>query len=120
MKLLLQFSAVYISPIMENQTPIFRYLLTAYREQTPVMSSTNACVSRLAIITEEPLMVEVDLTIGADQLRTYAIQKMSTDSIDNPLYQVAPVHQGVTGSFSKLSESDLYYMVIGKSLTDEE
>lgn len=105
---------------MENQNPILRYLSTAYREQTPVMSSTNACVSRLAIISEEPLLFEVDLSIGADQVRTYAIQKLSTESINNPLYQVAPVHQGATGSFSKLSESDLYYMVSGQSLTDEE
>ncbi|GAB4036259.1 hypothetical protein [Spirosoma gilvum] len=105
---------------MENQSPILRYLSTAYREQTPVMSNTNACVSRLTIITEDPLLFEVDLTMGADQVRTYAIQKLSTESMDNPLYQVAPVHQGKTGSFSKLSESDLYYMVTGKSLTDEE
>ena len=105
---------------METQSPILRYLSTAYREQTPVMSNTNACVSRLTIITEDPLLFEVDLTIGADQLRTYAIQKLSTELSDNPLYQVAPVHQGTRGSFSKLSESDLYYMVTGKSLTDEE
>lgn len=105
---------------MENQSPILRYLSTAYREQTPVMSSTNACVSRLTIITEDPLLFEVDLTIGADQMRTYAIQKLSDESSDNPLYQVAPVHEGTRGSFSKLSESDLYYMVSGKSLTDEE
>ncbi|WP_080055328.1 hypothetical protein [Spirosoma aerolatum] len=105
---------------MENQSPILRYLLTAYRERTPVMSNTNAWVSRLTIITEDPLLFEVDLTISADQVRTYAIQKLSTESIDNPLYQVAPVHLGATGAFSKLSESDLYYMVTGKSLTDEE
>ncbi|QMW04796.1 hypothetical protein [Spirosoma foliorum] len=105
---------------MENQSPILRYLSTAYREQTPVMANANACVSRLTIITEEPLLFEIDLTIGADQMRTYAIQKLSTDSVDNPLYQVAPVHQGATGSFSKLSESDLYYMFTGKSLTDQE
>ncbi|GAB3946710.1 hypothetical protein GCM10028805_17670 [Spirosoma harenae] len=92
----------------------------AYREQTPVMSNTNACVSRLTIITEDPLSFEVDLAIDAQQVRTYAIQKLSTDSVDNPLYQVAPVHQGTTGSFAKLSESDLYYMVTGRSLTDEE
>ncbi|GAB4019996.1 hypothetical protein GCM10028773_24400 [Spirosoma koreense] len=105
---------------MENQNPILRYLSTAYRDQTPVMSSSNACVSRLAIIAQDPLLFEVELTIGADQVRTYAIQKLSTESIDNPLYQVAPVHQGASGSFSKLSESDLYYMVSGKSLIDEE
>ncbi|GAB4045861.1 hypothetical protein [Spirosoma litoris] len=105
---------------MENQSPILRHLLTAYREQTPVMSNTNSCVSRLTIITEDPLLFEVELTIGADQVRTYAIQKLSTEPIDNPIYQVAPVHQGATGSFSKLSESDLYYMVTGKSLSDEE
>ncbi|GAB2530604.1 hypothetical protein GCM10027085_21740 [Spirosoma aerophilum] len=110
----------YIGPIMENPSPILRYLSTAYREQTPVMANTNACVSHLTIISEDPLLFEVELSIGADQVRTYAIQQLSTESIDNPLYQVAPVHQGATGSFSKLSESDLYYMISGKSLTDEE
>lgn len=105
---------------MENQSPILRYLSTAYQEQTPVMTNSNACVSRITIITEDPLLFEVELTIGADQVRTYTIQKLSTDSIDNPLYQVAPVQQGAAGSFSKLYESDLYYMVTGKSLTDED
>jgi hypothetical protein len=105
---------------MENQSPILRYLSTAYRQQTPVMANSNAFVSRLTVITEDPLLLEVELTIGPDQLRTYAIQKLSSESIDNPLYQVAAVHQGTTGSFSKLFESDLYYMVTGQSLTDEE
>ncbi|AKD57415.1 hypothetical protein [Spirosoma radiotolerans] len=105
---------------MENQSPILRYLSTAYREQTPVMSNTDAYVSRLTIIAEDPLLFEVDLTIGPDRVRTYAIQKQPTVSTENPFYQVAPVHQGTTGSFSKLSESDLYYMITGKSLTDEE
>lgn len=105
---------------MENPSPILRYLSTAYREQTPVMANTHACVSHLTIISEDPLLFEVELSIGADQVRTYAIQQLSTESIDNPLYQVAPVHQGATGSFPKLSESDLYYMISGKSLTDEE
>lgn len=100
---------------MENQSLLLRYLSTAYREQTPVMSNTNAGMSRLAIITEAPLLFEVELSIGVDQMRTYAIQKLSANSIDNPLYQVAPVHQGATGSFSKLSKSDLYYMISGKS-----
>lgn len=105
---------------MENQSLILRYLLTAYREQTPVMSNAIARVSRLTIITEDPLLFEVELALGADQLRTYAIQKLSKELSNDPLYQVAPVHQGTTGSFSKLAESDLYYMFTGKSLIEEE
>lgn len=70
---------------MENVNPILRYLSRVYREQTPVMASTNACMSRLAIITQDPLQFEVEVTIDADQLRTYAIQKLSTESIAPPL-----------------------------------
>lgn len=84
------------------------------------MANTHACVSHLTISTENPLLFEVELTIGGDQVRTYAIQKLVTESIDNPLYQVAPMYQRVTESFSKPSESDLYYMITGKSLTEEE
>lgn len=105
---------------MDAQSPILHYLLKAHQEQTPVMSNSSAHVSRLSVITEEPLLFEVDLTIGSDQLRTYAIQKISNEQTYHSMYQVAPVHNGAVGSFSKLSESDLYYMFTGKSLTDDE
>lgn len=105
---------------MDAQSPILQYLLTAYQQQTPVMSNSSAYVSRLAITTDEPLLFEVDLAMGANQTRTYAIQRLSNGQTDNPVYQVAPVHNGAVGSFSKLSESDLYYMFTGKSLTDDE
>ena len=105
---------------MDALSPILQYLSKAHQEQTPVMSNSSARVSRVSITADEPLLFEVDLSMGPNQVRTYAIQRLSNEQTDNPLYQVAPIHNGTVGSFSKLSESDLYYMFTGKALTDDE